>query len=776
MDSASRVVMKGERRKVLTELPLALALVGIGIVNFPGARWASGSEIGERVMERKQHEQQKNDRPGSSPEKGHNRLMYEKSPYLLQHADNPVDWYPWRPEAFEKARREHKPIFLSVGYSTCHWCHVMEHESFEDSEVAGLMNEVFVSIKVDREERPDLDNIYMMVCQMLTGSGGWPLTIIMTPDKKPFFAGTYLPKESRPGRIGMLDLVPRIKEIWMTRHEEVVKSANEITSALGQASKYALGEELGESTLRSAYEQLTQRFDEQYGGFGSAPKFPTPHNLLFLLRYWKRTGDEKSLRMVEKTLHAMRNGGIYDHLGFGFHRYSTDQLWLLPHFEKMLYDQALLAMAYTEAYQATDNGEYGQTAREIFTYVLRDMRAPKGGYYSAEDAESEGEEGKFNLWTEEEIRQALSAEEADLIIRVFNVAKKGNFHEEATGKKGGRNILYVKGTRGEIAAELKISEQDLQRRLEDARGKLFTAREKRIHPHKDDKILTDWNGLMIAALAKGARVLDEPQYAEAAKEALDFILKNMRNSDGRLLHRYRNGEAALPAYVDDYAFLIWGMLEFYETTFEVGYLQTALTLNNDLLKHFWDDQSGGFYFTADDAEALLVRQKDIYDGAIPSGNAVAALNQIRLGRITADTNLEEKAVKIGRAFSKAVKQSPLTYTQLMVALDFAIGPSYEVVIAGNSGAEDTKVMVRALRTHFVPNKIVLFRPSEKESPEIIRLAEYTKHYASIDGNATAYVCLNYSCKLPTTDPGEMLELLGVRRQKKDVAYQNKIVY
>jgi len=751
--------MQGKRITAVIGSWLTPVIVFTGVMTFPGAPWASGVERGEKPMEQAQHEGKIRERPP----KGHNRLIFEKSPYLLQHADNPVDWYPWGPEAFEKARREDKPIFLSIGYSTCHWCHVMEHESFEDSEVARLMNEVFVSIKVDREERPDLDNIYMTVCQMLTGSGGWPLTIIMTPDKKPFFAGTYFPKESRSGIIGMLDLVPRIKEIWITRREEVVKSANQITAALGQVSKYAPGEELGEPILKSAYEQLVQRFDEQYGGFGSAPKFPSPHNLLFLLRYWKRTGDEKSLRMVEKTLQAMRNGGIYDYLGFGFHRYSTDQLWLVPHFEKMLYDQALLAMAYTEAYQTTGNGEYGQTAREIFTYVLRDMKAPTGGYYSGEDAQSEGEEGKFNLWTEEEIRQVLSAEEADLIITVFHVEKEGNFHEEATGKRRGRNILYVKGSIGEIAAGLKISVRDLRRRLEDARGKLFAAREKRIHPHKDDKILVDWNGLMIAALAKGARILDEPQYVEAAKEALDFILTTMRNSDGRLLHRYRDGEAALPAYVDDYAFLIWGMLELYETTFEAGYLQNALNLNNDLLKHFWDDQAGGFYFTADDAEKLLVRQKDIYDGAIPSGNSVAALNLLRLGRITANANLEEKAAKIGRVFSKGIKQSPSAHTQLLVAVDFVIGPSYEVVIAGDSGAEDTKAMVRALRSRFVPNKIVLFRPSEKESPEIIQLAEYTKYQSSIDGKATAYVCLNYRCKLPTTDPGKMLELLGVKK-------------
>ena len=719
-------------------------------------------EIEGIAMERKQHIQGQGVNSPNRPEKHLNRLKFEKSPYLLQHADNPVDWYPWGPEAFKKARREDKPIFLSIGYSTCHWCHVMEHESFEDQEVAGLMNEVFVSIKVDREERPDLDNIYMTVCQMMTGSGGWPLTIIMTSDKKPFFAGTYFPKDSRLGRVGMLDLVPRIKEIWMTRRGEVVNSANQTTAVLREASHDGPGEELGETTLRTAYDQLAQRFDDQHGGFGSTPKFPTPHNLLFLLRYWRRAGNEKALWMVEKTLQAMRRGGMYDHVGFGFHRYSTDPLWLVPHFEKMLYDQALLAMAYTEAYQASGKEEYAQTAREIFSYVLRDMRSPTGVFYSAEDADSEGEEGKFYLWTKEEIRRALSGKEADLIITVFNVEKEGNFNEEATRKRRGRNILYVRETLAEIAANLKISERDLRKRLEDARGKLFAAREKRVRPHKDDKILMDWNGLMIAALAKGARVLDEPHYAEAAENAVDFILKNMRKPDGRLLHRYRDGQAALPAYVDDYAFLIWGMLELYETTFEVRYLQTALHLNDDVLKHFWDDEGGAFYFTADDAEKLLVRQKDIYDGAIPSGNSVGALNLLRLGRITANTDFEEKAEKIGRAFSKLVKQSPSAYTQLMLAVDFAIGPSYEIVITGNIGAEDTKAMIRALRTHFVPNKVVLFRPSEKESPDITTLAEYTKYQSSIDGKATAYVCLNYNCKLPTIDRGKMLELLDVK--------------
>ncbi len=706
-------------------------------------------------------------------EKHHNRLIFEKSPYLLQHADNPVDWYPWGTEAFEKARKENKPIFLSIGYSTCHWCHVMEHESFEDPEVARLMNEVFVSIKVEREERPDIDNVYMMVSQMMTGSGGWPLTIIMTPDKKPFFAATYIPKENRFGRMGMLELIPRIKEIWATRRGEVLSSANQITAALQQVSQDAFGEELDETTLDLAYEQLAKRFDEQHSGFGSAPKFPTPHNLLFLLRYWKRTNTERALQMVEKTLQAMRRGGIYDHVGFGFHRYSTNSRWLVPHFEKMLYDQAMLAMAYTEAYQATGKEEYRKTAGEIFTYVLRDMTAPEGGFYSAEDADSEGEEGKFYLWTEEEIRQVLGSEEADLILKVFNIEKNGNFMEQATGKRAGANILHLRKSLTEIASELKMSDQDLQKRLETARQKLFTYREKRIHPHRDDKILTDWNGLMIAAFAKGARVFDEPRYAEAAKATVDFILKNMRKSDGRLLHRYRDEQASLPAQVDDYAFLIWGMLELYETIFEVRYLQIALDLNRDLIEHFWDDNNGGFYFVADDGENLLVRQKEIYDGAIPSGNSVAMLNLLRLGRITANYDFEEKAARIGRAFSRNVKQSPSAYTQLMVAVDFGVGPSYEVVIAGNSQAEDTKEMLKAIRTQFIPNKVMILRPTEQESPDSDHLAEFTKHHLSIEGKATAYVCLNYNCRLPTTDVNKMLELLNVSKKDQKMIKSGK---
>jgi len=697
----------------------------------------------------------------SDIKKNHNRLIHEKSPYLLQHAENPVDWYAWGPEAFEKARRDNKPIFLSIGYSTCHWCHVMAHESFENPEVARLMNEVFVCIKVDREERPDIDNIYMRVCQMMTGSGGWPLTILMTPDKKPFFAGTYIPRESHHGRLGMLDLIPRIKEVWDTQHAEILKTADQITASLSQLSQDSTGDELDKSTLKTAYEQLSSRFSEQYGGFGNAPKFPSPQNLLFLLRYWQSTNDEKALRMVVKTLQSMQEGGIYDHIGFGFHRYSTDSHWLVPHFEKMLYDQAMLAMAYIEAYQATGKKELRETAKKIFTYVLRDMTDQKGGFYSAEDADSEGVEGKFYVWTEDEIRKVLKGEEADLIINVFNVKKSGNFSDEASGENTGANILHLEKTLTEVAFKNKTSVDELKERVETARQKLFTARNKRIHPHKDDKILTDWNGLMIAALAKGAQACNEPEYANAAKRAADFILTDMRRTDGRILHRYRDGHAAILANVDDYAFLIWGLLELYETVFDVHYLQTALDLNNEMIKYFWDEQNGGFYFTADDAEELIVRQKDIYDGAIPSGNSVAVLNLFRLARITANSDLEDKANKIMIAFSKDVKSVPSGYTQMMVGLDFGIGPSYEIVIVGNPEAKDTKEMLNSLRKHFIPNKVVLLRPSDQEAPDIIRLAKFTEYQSSFDGKATAYVCLDYACKMPTTDTEEMLKLLNV---------------
>ncbi|MHA1298391.1 MAG: thioredoxin domain-containing protein [Candidatus Helarchaeota archaeon] len=697
-----------------------------------------------------------------------NKLISEKSPYLLQHANNPVNWYPWNDEAFEIAQKEDKPIFLSIGYSTCHWCHVMERESFEDLEVAKLMNDIFVSIKVDREERPDIDKVYMSVCQAITGSGGWPLTIIMTPDKKSFFAATYIPKESKWGRIGMLDLLPKIKDLWEKKRDEVLKSANKILNIIKTVTVGRKGGDLDVGILKTAYNELASRFDEKEGGFSSAPKFPTPHNLTFLLRYWKRTGNIKALNMVEKTLQKMRLGGIFDHIGFGFHRYSTDFFWLVPHFEKMLYDQALLTIVYSEAYQATKKEEYKKTAMAIIDYVLRDMTSPNGGFFSAEDADSKDEEGKmvegkFYLWKMSEIEKNFEEEEKNLIINIFNIKKGGNFLEPTTRAKTGENILHLTKPLKDLAFELNISKEELEKEIEKLRLKLFKIREKRPHPYKDDKILTDWNGLMIVALSKAGRIFNESKYITAAKDAIDFILRNMQSSDGRLLHRYRDGQAAIPGNLNDYAFLIWGLLETYETTFEPYYLKTALKLNNSLISHFWDN-TGGFYFTPDDCEELLVRQKEIYDGAIPSGNSVSMLNLLKLGRITGNLEYEKKANQISRIFSNQIKRMPSAHTQMMIALDFALGPSYEIVIAGDSQSIDTKKIINAIRHYFIPNKIVILNPINEKLPEILKYAEYVKNQSSLNGKATVYVCSNYICKTPTTKIDKMLELLNIKEK------------
>jgi uncharacterized protein YyaL (SSP411 family) len=687
-----------------------------------------------------------------------NKLGNERSPYLLQHADNPVDWYPWGAEAFEMARKQDKPIFLSIGYSTCHWCHVMERESFEDPEVARLMNDTFVCVKVDREERPDIDNIYMTVCQMMTGSGGWPLTIIMTPSKVPFFATTYVPKTSRFGRIGMIELIPQIKNIWATRRDDVTETAAKITAALVEISSGTAGSELDRSVLETGYEQLAGRFDALRGGFGGAPKFPMPHNLLFLLRYWRRNGDTKALSMVETTLEMMRRGGIYDHVGFGFHRYSTDKDWLVPHFEKMLYDQALLAMAYTEAYQATHKSAYAETAQEIVTYVLRDMTSPEGGFYSAEDADSEGEEGRFYIWTADEISEILGEKAGDLIARVYNVKKHGNFRDEATGSSNGANILHLESSLAELAVQAGMTERDLVQQIDTARLKLFNHRRQRVHPHKDDKILTDWNGLMIAALAKSGAALDRTDFTYAARGAADFILERLLISDDRLLHRYRDGEAGIADTLNDYAFFIWGLIELYEACQDVRYLEAALRLTRSMMTHFWDDEHGGLYFTPDDGEDLLVRRKEVYDGALPSGNSVAMLNLLRLAAMTGQPDLAARASDIGKAFSAPVREVPIGNTQLLVALDFAVGLSYEVVIVGDPDGDDTKAMLKALRSTFLPNKVVLLKPEGAGTP-ITRLASFTGPHSTIDGKATAYVCRNQACELPTTDPGQMLNLM-----------------
>lgn len=684
-----------------------------------------------------------------------NRLAREKSPYLLQHADNPVDWYPWGEEAFEKARRGDKPIFLSIGYSTCHWCHVMARESFEDPEVAELMNEVFVCVKVDREERPDIDEIYMRVCQMLTGSGGWPLTIVMTPDKKPFFAGTYMPKKGRLGRMGMVELINAVRGLWENRREEVVSSAEKIAGVLRRAGEASPGEGLGEEVLDEAYHGLVERYDPEYGGLGDAPKFPMAPSLMFLLRYWKRRKRRKALDMVTKTLREVRKGGIYDHVGYGFHRYSTDRRWLLPHFEKMLYDQALLAVAYIEAYQETGDTVLGRAAREVFTYVLRDMRSPEGGFYSAEDAESGGEEGGFYLWSLDEVYEVLGREEGELVAWIYGMKGEGNFLEEATGRETGKNILHLKKSLSRAASEKGMREDELRRRLEDALKKLFSAREVRARPGRDDKILADWNGLMIAALAKGAQVFDEPGYLEAAEEAASFILEKMTTSEGRLLHRYRDGDAAIPGYLDDYAYVVWGLLELYEATYRWDYVRQALRLNEVLLQHFWDDEVGGFFFTADDGEELLMRGKAAHDGSLPSGNAVAMLNLLRLAKLTAEKALEEKAAEMIRAFCRDVSRAPIGHLFFLAALDFALGPTYEVVIVGALQDEGVKEMLRGLRGRFLPRKVVVLLTEEVEDLPVF-LAELWRNHG---GETAAYPCRGYACERPVKTWEELMSFL-----------------
>jgi uncharacterized protein YyaL (SSP411 family) len=687
-----------------------------------------------------------------------NRLSGEKSPYLRQHADNPVAWYPWGDEAFREAEKRDMPVFLSIGYSTCHWCHVMEKESFSDGDIARLMNETFISIKVDREERPDIDAHYMAVCQLLTGSGGWPLTVIMTPDKKSFFAGTYFPKESRFGLIGLPDLIERVADAWKFRRPDLLNSAGKILSALEETGQPSRHEKISPSILDVAYSQLSGQFDDAFGGFGSAPKFPTPHHLTFLLRYARRTKDETALAMVEKTLQAMRLGGIFDQLGWGFHRYSTDRRWLVPHFEKMLYDQALLAMAYTEAYAFTGKTDYRQTVEEIVTYVLRDLRSPEGAFYTAEDADSDGEEGKYYVWELSEIEAALPRSRAELAKRVFNLKREGNATDSGGGHPG-KNILFLAHPPERIAAELKISEDHLQTELSRIREGLSDRRAARPRPLKDTKILADWNGLMIAALANAARTLERNDYAEAARAAAGYIRDRMTIRE-RLHHRSAEGEVDVPGFLDDHAFFIWGLIELYEATFDRGCLSRAVELCEETIQSFWDRKAGGFFFTTAEFHTdFPTRRKELYDGAVPSGNSVMVTNLIRLGRLLGREDLEKRAQQTVEAFSGKISQHPAAYTQLLGGLDLAFGPSHEVVIAGKRDAPDTRAMVNVLQKGFIPGMVVLFRPVEESDPELIKLAPYIEPMVPIEGKATAYVCSNHSCERPTTNPEKMRALL-----------------
>jgi uncharacterized protein len=686
--------------------------------------------------------------------KTNNNLLSEKSPYLLQHAHNPVAWFPWGEDAFAKARAEDKPIFLSVGYSTCHWCHVMAHESFEDAETASYLNEHFVSIKVDREERPDIDSVYMGVCQALTGSGGWPLTIIMTPEKVPFFAGTYFPPESRHNLPGFKTILRQIADLWKNDRDRINEVVGEIAANLESRNNGAADTSAplpGERTLKRAFLFFNSEYDERFGGFNSTgPKFPTPHNLTFLLRHWKRTGDAAALAIVVNTLDHINRGGIHDHIGGGFHRYSTDREWLVPHFEKMLYDQALLARAFLEAYQATRKQEYADAARDIFNYVLRDMTSHDGGLFSAEDADSEGAEGKFYVWKKSDI-DSLLGDNSGMFCDYFGVTKNGNYDE-------GSNILNISEPVADFAKRHAIETKDLDRILNECRIKLFKARSLRTRPHLDDKIITSWNGLMISALAFGSRVLGEPRYEAAAVKAADFILAKMRK-DNTLFRRRRDGETAVRGFLDDYAFLALGLIDLYEATFDPLRIQQANEIADSMILKFHDSKSGGFFFNSSDSEKLVSDVKEAYDGAEPSGNSVAALVLLKLSKFTENAKYEHIAESVFSAFAAHIEKYPPAFTQMLNAVDFAVGPATEVVVSGDVNNPEAKGMIAYSNSVFAPNAVLALAHSTGAGGSATHPVPLAASKKSADGKAAAFVCINRTCKPPVHDVCGLKDLL-----------------
>jgi len=668
-----------------------------------------------------------------------NALIHESSPYLLQHAHNPVNWLPWGEEAFALARMQDKPVFLSIGYSTCHWCHVMEHESFEDPAVAALLNRNFIAIKVDREERPDIDAVYMHAAQMMNVSGGWPLNLLLTPDKKPFYATTYLPKEGRFGRMGLIELVERVGVLWREDRKRIELSADSIGSAVAISMHETTPGKLDAALPDLAYRQSAQQFDASSGGFGGAPLFPSPHRLLFLLRYGVLKDQSQALTMVKESLTAMQRGGIHDQIGGGFHRYATDADWLLPHFEKMLSDQAMLMMAYAEGWQATGESSFADTARDIADYLLRDMQDGQGGFYAAEDADSEGEEGRFYLWSAPEIRQLLG-QRAAAFMRAYGVEEAGNFSDEASGKKTGANILH---RTGDIDPAAFAAE----------RAKLLASRDERVRPFRDDKVLTDWNGLTIAALAVSGRILNEPRYIEAATKAADFILHNLRRDDGTLLHRWRIGKAAIAGQLEDYAGMVWGLTELYEASFNGRWLHEAVALNSVMLTRF-KGKSGGFYQVEANHE-LIARPLQGFDGAMPSGNAVAMHNLLRLSRLTGSAELEREAAAVADHFSGAAAAAPTGLLHMLSAVLLAESSAREVVLVGDRQSAEAAAMLAVVRDQYRPNTVVLWHYVQTE-----RLAPFIRGQKAVDGKVTAYVCENFRCKLPSNDPATLQQLLS----------------
>ncbi|MHC4396379.1 MAG: thioredoxin domain-containing protein [Planctomycetota bacterium] len=677
-----------------------------------------------------------------------NRLIKESSPYLQQHAHNPVDWYPWGAEAFERAQKEDKLVFLSIGYSTCHWCHVMEQESFENEQIAKIMNEHFISIKVDREQRPDVDHIYMNAVVMMTGSGGWPLSVFLTPDGKPFYGGTYFPPKDMLGRPGFERVLLVIADTWKNKRQELVDSAGKLGQFLRSSTVSTEKKELSPQILEKAFNHFRDIFDTVNGGFGIAPKFPQPTNLSVLLCYWQRTGDEHVLEMVEKTLEAMVKGGIYDHIGGGFHRYATDAQWLVPHFEKMLYDQALLSKVYLQAYQITKKQEYAGTAREIFDYVLRDMTDVDGGFYSAEDADSEDREGAFYLWDSLQIDSILDKEQAMLFNAYYGVTEKGNFEE-------GKTILHISRSMEQLGKEFKKSQRNIENNLADAHDKVFKERQKRIRPHRDDKVITAWNGLMISSLAYGGVVLEEEKYIKAAEHSAEFILSTL-HKNSRLMRYYRDGRVVEKGFLDDYAFMILGLLDMYEATFDAKWLIEAKKLSEEMIELFYDSEGRGFFLTGKDSEKLIVRTKPSSDGAVPSGNSIAALVLLKLGKLLMNRSYTEKGEKILEVFSQQLEQSPAYSSAMLTSLNFLLGPTQEIVIAGSADAKDTRQMLHLIRSKFLPNTVVLLH---EQGTAIEQIIPFVKNQIAIDSKATVYVCENYVCNRPVNNVKELKKLL-----------------
>ena len=675
-----------------------------------------------------------------------NKLINETSPYLLQHAHNPVDWYPWGPEALERARSEDKPILLSIGYSACHWCHVMEHESFENEEIARLMNETFVCIKVDREERPDLDSIYMNAVQMMTGHGGWPMTMFLTPDLKPFYGGTYYPPEDRRGMAGFPRVLTAIADSYKNRREEILSTADAITAELKKTDRFvASNEMLTTEVLNQAFSALAGNFDQTHGGFGSAPKFPPSMALMFLLRHYRRTNSPQALDMVEKTLQKMAGGGMYDHLGGGFARYSVDARWLVPHFEKMLYDNALLTRIYLYAYQQMKNPLYRRIAEETLEYIIRDMTDRRGGFYSSEDADSEGLEGKFYVWTRAEVLGILGADEGEVFCKFFDVTEEGNFEH-------GNSILNTPRSLEEFTMEQDKSVEEISRIITAGKRKLFYVREERVRPGRDDKTLAAWNGLMLTAFAEAANILGRDDYREVAVRNAEFITTQLIK-DGRLLRTYKAGQAKLNGYLEDYAYVIEGLLAVYEATFELKFFKQARELADTMIARFWDAQGSGFYFTSSDHEELITRTKDYFDNATPSGNSVSAMALLKLGLLTQEPEYTRCAVAMLRALRPVMVRYPSAFGYMLSALDFYLSEPKEIAMVGKLDSHELRSFVEEIYSRYIPNKVVAAsEPGDDAAASEIALLVAR---SAIEGKATAYVCRNYTCLAPATSTEEL---------------------